>query len=195
MEVRHPDSGGTCSWLALLYNSDDMRVLREQHGITLKVEVRVMDEDLGHLFVVAPDGRTVIKVPALDQAYAQGMTRWQHKVCRRYQRRMLDDEQRDISLTDAKERIRQLIRDDAKRGKRTTRKKQSRFTEGADGSVQITAPNSPPATSAPGSIAGSLQINVDASAGSSMPSHSEVEQDDIPVIASRRVPATQEAHA
>ena len=179
----------------LFYNSEDMRVLREQHGTTIKVEVRVMDEDIGHLFVVAPDGRTVIKVPALDQAYAKGMTRWQHKVCRRYQRRMLDDEQRDVSLMDAKERIRQLIRNDAKRGKRKTRKAHARFTADADGSVQITPPVSPPSTNASGPTAGSLQTNFAASAASSMPSHPQVEHDDIPVIASRRVPTAQEVHA
>ncbi|QNN45469.1 DDE-type integrase/transposase/recombinase [Thermomonas brevis] len=171
----------------LLYNSDDMRLLREQHGMTLKVEIRVMDEDLGYLFVVAPDGRTVIKVPALDQAYAQGMTRWQHKVCRRYQRRMLDDEQRDISLTGAKERIRQLIRDDAKRGKRTTRKKQSRFTEEADGTVQLAAFASPPATSAPDPAAVAQQTGVDIHAESAPYSHTPPEQDTVPMLASRRV--------
>lgn len=114
---------------SLFYNSNDMRLLREQYGDTMTVEVRVMDDELGHLFVVSPDGHTVIKVPALDAGYAKGMTRWQHKVCRRYQRRVSDDQAREISLLDAKERIRQLIRDDANRGKRSTRNRQARFTE------------------------------------------------------------------
>ena len=177
----------------LFYNSDDMRVLREQHGTTLKVEVRVMDEELGHLFVVAPDGRTVIKVPALDQAYAEGMTRWQHKVCRRYQRRMLDDEGRDISLMEAKERIRELIQRDAGFGKRKTRKKQARFMEQGDGSLQIAAPSSPaysvPFKSQDGSQ-NRLGIFVDSS-GSSDP----VEQKAMPLFTSRRVPTTSEGCA
>jgi putative transposase len=114
---------------SLLYNSNDMRVLREQHGHVMSVEVRVMDDDLGHVFVVAPDGQTVIKVPALEPDYAMGMTRWQHKICRRYQRRMQDDQARQMSLGEAKERIRRLIREDARRGKRVTRNRQARFNE------------------------------------------------------------------
>lgn len=117
---------------SLLYNSNDMRVLREQHGHVMSVEVRVMDDDLGHVFVVAPDGQTVIKVPALEPEYATGMTRWQHKICRRYQRRMQDDQARQMSLGQAKERIRQMIQEDAGRGKRVTRNRQARFGEQSD---------------------------------------------------------------
>lgn len=178
----------------LLYNSDDMRLLREQHGTTVKVEVRVMDEDLGHLFVVAPDGRTIIKVPALDEAYAKGTNRWQHRVCRRFQRRMQDDEQRDISLSDAKSRIRQLILEDAKRGKRTTRKRQSRFMEQSDGSIQIAAPTSQ-ASCVPRQNYDGNQACVDAPVELSLYANASMNQDDIPVLNSRRVPTTQEVFA
>ncbi|MFT3897186.1 MAG: Mu transposase C-terminal domain-containing protein [Thermomonas sp.] len=177
----------------LFYNSADMQALREEHGTTLRVEVRMMDEDMGYLFVVAPDGRTIVKVPALDMAYANGMTRWQHKVCRRYQRRMLDDEGRDISLMEAKERIRELIQRDAGFGKRKTRKKQARFMEQGDGSLQIAAPSSPaysvPFKSQDGSQ-NRLGIFVDSS-GSSDP----VEQKAMPLFTSRRVPTTSEGCA
>lgn len=111
----------------LLYNSAELRALREQHGNEIEVEVRVMDDDLGSVIVVAPDGKELVRVPALDQAYAQGLTRWQHAMCKRYQRRLLDDEAREVSLLVARDRIRELIRRDMDLVKRGSRKRQARF--------------------------------------------------------------------
>lgn len=177
---------------SLFYNSNDLRVLREQYGETLPVEVRVMDDDLGHLFVVSPDGHTVIKVPALDEQYAKGMTRWQHMVCRRYQRRMQDDQAQVISLLDAKERIKKLVYDDATRRKPNTRKRQARFCEQADGQLHISGRGSHEdhahrGANPPG---GSL---VEAKIESVSPPSSDSHQDEVPVLPSRRVHRQREA--
>jgi putative transposase len=114
---------------SLLYNSQDLRVVREQFGSEIDVEVRVMDDDLGSIVVVVPGGEQLVRVPALEIEYAQGLTRWQHKVCRRYQRRLYDDESKVIGLHDAKERIRDLIAADMGLVKRKSRKRQARFME------------------------------------------------------------------
>lgn len=82
------------------------------HGHEIDVEVRSYDDDLGSIVVVGPDGKTLVKVPALDQVYAADLTRWQHRVCRRYRARVLDEEARQISLLDARNRIRDLIKQD-----------------------------------------------------------------------------------
>lgn len=171
----------------LLYNSNDLRLLREQHGESMTVEVRVMDDDLGYLFVVAPDGRTLIKVPALDMDYAKGMTRWQHRICRRYQRRLQDDQAREISLGEAKERIRQLIQDDAGRGKRNTRNRQARFNEKSDGSVSMV--EQPVIADAVPKIAPPPSSKTPVKTSAPPPTAYD-SQDDIPVLPSRRV-ATQ----
>lgn len=113
----------------LFYNSPDLARVREKYGAEIDVEIRVSDDDIGNIVVVAPGGRQLISVPALDQRYAAGMTRWQHLVCKRYQRRILDDEARDISLLVAKEKIRELISADMRLTKQSSRKRQARFME------------------------------------------------------------------
>lgn len=114
----------------ILYNSDELGALRALHGERLTVEIRVQSDDLGAIVVVAPDQKTLLKVPALDQAYAAGLTSWQHAVCKRYRRRLQEDDNRQIGLLDAKQRIKELIRRDVLAGSRTkTRVKQQRFQE------------------------------------------------------------------
>lgn len=118
---------------SLFYNSSDLRILRQHHGDNIEVEIRVMDDDLGSLVVVSPAGQQLIRVPALDQCYANGMTRWQHHVCKRYQRRLQDDESKALTLFEAKERIRELIRKDMGLRKKKTRNTQAKFLESKTG--------------------------------------------------------------
>lgn len=112
---------------SLLYNSRELGALRELHGNKINVEVRTCDDDLGYVVVVSPDQLTLIKVPSLDVEYAVGLTRWQHKVCKRYQRRVQEDDAREISLLAARQRIRALIEEDMRRGSKKSRKSQQRF--------------------------------------------------------------------
>jgi putative transposase len=114
---------------SLFYNSAELGALRQMHGHEIDVEVRSYDDELGSIVVVEPDGKTLVKVPALDQDYAAGLTRWQHRVCRRYRARVLDEEARQISLLDARNRIRDLIKQDMALGSRKTRKNQQRFVQ------------------------------------------------------------------
>jgi len=107
---------------SLLYNSNELGTLRELHGSKFTVEVRTSDDDLGHVVVVSPDQRMLIKVPALDVEYATGLTRWQHKVCKRYRRRIQEDDAREISLLEARNRIRALIEEDMRMSSRKSRK-------------------------------------------------------------------------
>lgn len=132
---------------SLLYNSRELGALRELHGSRFNVEVRTCDDDLGHLVVVAPDQTTLIKVPALDVEYASGLTRWQHKVCKRFQRRLQEDDAREISLLDARQRIRALIEEDMQLASRKSRNAQQRFL--GDGQANAVAEPTQVATKAP----------------------------------------------
>lgn len=172
----------------LFYNSPDLGRLREQHGSEIDVEARVADDDLGSIVVVAPHGKQLIRVPALDQTYANGLTRWQHTVCKRYQRRLWDDESRDISLFAAKERIRALIREDMTLVKRGSRKKQGRFMEGAECASQ-------PAQPAPTAECVTAPIdNPAAVTAQPMPAFRMSKQDDdLPTLSSRRMKSPTEA--
>lgn len=133
-------SNSTTRWLThkglefdrVFYNNQEMRALREQFGERINVEIRTWDDDIGHIVVVAPDQRTLIKVPAVNLDYADGLTRWQHKVCKRYQRRVLEDDVREISLFEARERIRDLIAASMQFRSRKTRSAQQRFLGDAE---------------------------------------------------------------
>lgn len=172
----------------LFYNSPDLRRLREQHGSEIDVEARVADDDLGAIVVIAPDGRQLIRVPALDQAYANGLTRWQHTVCKRYQRRLWDDESRDISLFAAKERIRALIREDMKLLKRGSRKRQGRFMEGSECASQPAQP-APAAECVTAPICTSAAVTAHP-----IPACKMLQQDDdLPTLSSRRMKSPAEA--
>jgi len=177
---------------SLLYNSADLRSVRERFGDNLEVEVRCMDDDLGSIVVVAPDG-TLVRVPALDEAYAKGLTRWQHGVCRRYQRRLQDCEQRVISLGDAKARIRLLIQRDRKLIDRSTRKTQARFEEtgttpAPDASStpppvpDVAMPTPPPATPLP-----VITLPTPTPTVSSATAPEPVDDDEIPDFAARNL--------
>ncbi len=114
---------------SLFYNSRELGVLRELHGSHINVEVRTCDDDLGSVVVVSPDQKTLLKIPALNIKYAAGLTRWQHKVCKRFQRRVLDDDAREITLLYARQRIKELIEQDMQVASRKTRNAQQRFLE------------------------------------------------------------------
>lgn len=117
---------------SLYYNSPELGALREAWGAEMRVEVRIQDDDLGSIIVVANEGKTLIRVPALDQDYAAGLTRWQHSVCKRYRSQLQEDDDREIGLLEAKNLIRALIQEDMLMGgkKSKTRVRQQRFLEG-----------------------------------------------------------------
>lgn len=112
---------------SLFYQSQDLVRLRERLGSELDVEVRVMDDDLGWIMVVAPDSREIIKAPAVKQDYANGLTRWQHKVCKRYRKRLYEREDTDLDLWEVKQRIRALIMQDMRLIRRGSRQRQKRM--------------------------------------------------------------------
>jgi putative transposase len=131
-----------------------MQVLRKNYGSEIDVEIRVMDDNLGSIIVVSPDESQLISVPAVDQRYAAGLTRWQHEVCKRYKRRLYENQDLDITLFDAKERIRLLIKKDQELIKRASRKRQARFNE----TIPVEAPAiAEPATPTPVSPAASTR--------------------------------------
>lgn len=68
----------------LLYNCPELMQLRRERGDTFKVEIRVDESDIGHLYVMLGAGNGYIEVPALNLDYAKGMTLWLHNICREY---------------------------------------------------------------------------------------------------------------
>lgn len=86
--------------------------------------------NLSHINVLDPQKGTYFLVPAVDQAYAKGLSLWQNRVIRRYSRLELKGRTDLVALAEAKAAIRALVDRDLNRKSIHSRKRHARFTEG-----------------------------------------------------------------
>lgn len=133
----------------LFYNSREAGEVIRRLGGEHDVTVRFADDELGHIYILVPDTNQYITIPAVDQAYAKGMSLWQHKICRRYAVKELAGRTDTLALAEAKRRIRDLVEEDFYRKKRKTRIANHRFMQGKAHSVytESTVPAQLPAPS------------------------------------------------
>lgn len=125
---------------SLFYNSPEVQLISRRLGTNLTVTVRYQADNLGEIHILVPDTDTYLAVPALDLEYAQGLTLWQHTVCRRYAKRKLDGRTDTTALAEAKRRITELVLEDFKRKVRRSRNRSHRFLGG-----QTASPTNQPA--------------------------------------------------
>lgn len=112
---------------SLFYNSPEVQLVTRRLGNNLEVTVRYQADNLGEIHILVPDTNTYLAVPALDRGYAEGLTLWQHTVCRRYAKRKLDGRTDTVALAEAKRKITELVQEDFKRKLRRTRNRSHRF--------------------------------------------------------------------
>ena len=132
----------------LKYNSPDLGALRREMGATFKVDLTFDPGDLGHINVLDPVRGTYIRVPALDEAYATGLSLWQNKVIRRYAQRQLNGRSDILALAEAKAEIRALVNRDFHRKLTHSRKRHARFLENHTAAMLPAA--NPPLLTSPG---------------------------------------------
>ena len=113
----------------LKYNSSELGELRRRIGRSAKVEITFDPGNLGQIHVLDPLKQTYIYVPALDQAYAKGLSLWQNRVIRRYAQHQLQGRTDIVALAQAKAEIRALIDRDFRRKSTRGRKRHARFME------------------------------------------------------------------
>jgi putative transposase len=113
----------------LFYNSMELRKLRMREGERLKVEVRIDDGDIGHVYVVSPKTANTLKVPAVRDDYATGVSLWLHERLQTYQEGHPDLSIGPDGWLEAKDRLQRLVEEDFQLKKRRTRKAQARFNE------------------------------------------------------------------
>jgi putative transposase len=133
----------------LKYNAPELGELRRRIGPAVKVDLTFDPGDLGHLHVFDPQRATYVHVPAVDQAYARGLSLWQHRVIRRYAQRRLNTRTDLIALAQAKAEIRALVERDFNRKSSRGRKRQARFMEDQTTATFAESVANPPALSAP----------------------------------------------
>jgi putative transposase len=113
----------------LKYNSRELGEIRRRVGVGAKVELTFDPGDLGHVNVLDPQKGIYILIPALNQAYAKGLSFWQNKVIRRYAQRQLNERTGIVALAQAKAEIRALVERDFNRKSARGRKRHARFME------------------------------------------------------------------
>jgi Mu transposase, C-terminal len=113
----------------LKYNGPELGELRRRMGTGAKVELTFDPGDLGHINVLDPLKGAYLHVPAVDQAYAKGLSFWQNKVIRRYAQRQLNARTDIVALAQAKAEIRALVERDFNRKSTRGRKRHARFME------------------------------------------------------------------
>lgn len=113
----------------LKYNGPELGELRRRMGVGAKVELTFDPGDLGHVNILDLQKETYIRVPAVDQGYAKGLSFWQNKVIRRYAQRQLDARTDIVALALAKAEIRALVERDFNRKSTRGRKRHARFME------------------------------------------------------------------
>jgi putative transposase len=113
----------------LKYNNEELGALRRRMKIGTKVELTFDPGDLGHINVLDPQNGAYVRVPVLNQAYAKGLSLWQHRVIRRYAQRQLNARTDILALAQAKAEIRALVERDFNRKSTHGRKRHARFLE------------------------------------------------------------------
>lgn len=111
---------------SLDYNCAELRVMRQQLGDRVRVDIITNDENVGYLYVVHPETGDYIKVPAIDEDYASGLTRWQHTKCKEYARYLSEKSEDRVSLREAKLKIVEMIEEDMVVNRRKSRAAQGR---------------------------------------------------------------------
>lgn len=114
----------------LLYNSHELTALRRKLGDSFDVELRIDDADLGKIVVLSPDKRQFFTVPSLTTEYANGLSTWQHRVCKKFAAKQLGKYDPEGWL-EAKAEISRLIDEEFMHKKQRSRTKIARFKDNA----------------------------------------------------------------
>jgi len=110
----------------LFYNCDELAALRLKGVKT--VGIKYDPTDLGAIYAYDARRNRYITVPASDQKYAKGLSLWQHKVIKRFVRKMMEKQVDTDSLRKARQTIRQIVDEQwVKKNKSSTRVRLSRF--------------------------------------------------------------------
>ena len=113
----------------LFYNSPELIELQRKEGKKLTVEIRVNESDIGSIYVLSPKTSKAYTVPALDREYASGISLWQHKVIKNYQRQHFDKDDGVDGWSQAKDEISREIDECFKRKRTRTHKRIARYRE------------------------------------------------------------------
>jgi putative transposase len=185
-------------YAGLLYNSPEMLDLRRNLGDRISVDIRIDRSDLGSVIVLHPESGIPYRVPCVRLDYAQGLTEWQHDVCKRYSRERMQQQGDVDSWLDALLEISDIVAKEMKLGRRkgVTRQRLARWSQGKKAVPESNLVNeSAPVQSLLPPVAADLQVqgSVDAAqAQTSVAGSTIVRKRFAPVFVDRANGATDE---
>ncbi len=145
--------------LCVRYQSAALDELRRMLPAGTLVALKYDPEDLGALHVRVPapardsTGPAWLRVPAVDQGYAGGLSLWKHRVIRGYVRRTMDRAVDVEALAEAKGRIQGLVEEEFRRTRRGRRRLAGARYLGVGADVSLAAGSALPARADPGGSA------------------------------------------
>lgn len=114
----------------LFYNSRNLSDLRRQLGTDLKVDIRVNESDMGSIYVILPQTKEPLEVPAEELEYAKGLSLHAHRVHRKRQRDNAEIDQGAEGRLQVSKEIASRIAEDRSIKRKRLSKKVGRYLEG-----------------------------------------------------------------
>lgn len=93
----------------LKYNCPELQSLYRRHGSNLKLTLKYQEDDISLIHAYDPDEKVYLKVPAIDQEYALGLTLDQHELIRQALRNEAKDYMDRTLILEKKRELQALI--------------------------------------------------------------------------------------
>lgn len=110
----------------LRYNHNDLSPLRDQLKHGEKVKIKYHPGDISQVYIYNPFDQSYLCAPAVNQAYAQGLSHWKHQLIRAFlkaERGRVDQD----GLAWAKRKMRDVVAEAKARKRGRTRKREARW--------------------------------------------------------------------
>jgi len=126
----------------LRYNHSDLSPLRDQLKRSEKVKIKYQPGDISQVYIYNPFNQTYICAPALNQAYAQGLSRWKHQLIRTFLKAERDRVD-EAGLAWAKRKMREIVAEAKERKRGRTRKREACWETNGRSAPNIPAETAP----------------------------------------------------
>ncbi len=93
----------------LKYNCPELQSLYRRHGSNLKLALKYHEDDISFIHAFDPDEKVYLKVPAIDQEYAVGLTLDQHELVRQALRNEAKDYMDRALILEKKRQLQAII--------------------------------------------------------------------------------------
>lgn len=107
----------------LRYNCPELQLLRARAGGTPSIKLKYYEDDVGYIHVYDEANEEYIRVNAVDEEYASGLTRHLHRLIREYTQKQYGERWTDERLLESKAAIQEIVKEALKNKKMATRKK------------------------------------------------------------------------